>query len=687
MISTTHTEPLSRPRVLATAATLLALGLPSMLAPEVGQRVAGLFVRVDPNAPYFTGADPLYCYGFLPLVVASSLILVMAPGLLLAMGFSRPRTCERWLLYGFVYSVGLLGACSSLAQAVLPVELTGRVFVAFCSALTVLCGALACWRTPDRATAEALGMGSGLSRRFPHVGVGEVLSILAVPILFLVVLLPKFFWESFNGDGAHAFEATRLLLHQPLPFWEPDSGNAGAYPGMNALLYLVPGSWFMRLFGELEASVRLPYVLFMGLLFAAVVDSARQAREEPLSRKAVALVWASVVSFSLVMAYAATYDPYCADIALPATQDALLMAVFVAMTTSFLAREPAWIVAFTGCVLLCSPAGPVLIGGWFLAAVLCLRPLPVPRLVAYAAGAAGTVAVMAVAPDVLAALSLPAPGSEHAAGNLLKKFQHVLPNQLERFGWAFLPCGIYPAAALLMWRRADGGSRALLLVSLIVFAMYYLMAFVSLHYFVPAMVLPLVAFWRVQRTVDWRGKGPVFVTCAGLVLLSIALGLPKTPSIYTATREVGARIDASAIDGYDGMTADYFRSAQLLEQLFVPGWTPSVPEEHYAGGSLAWNYYAQRARRALRAPPPTYLLAPRGAEPPKSLPEAAELVAENEDAQLWAVDPTVWEAHRALRPLGSTWQRVYDVPRDILFGRPRAFERYTIFDIKDLLSR
>jgi hypothetical protein len=669
--------PLTRPRVLLASTVLLALGLLALLAEGVGRRVWELYERIDPAGAYGTLLAPLDLYVVLPLAVLGSLVLFMAPGLCLAMAWARPRSVEAWLLEGFVLSAALIAAASSAVQASLG-ELTGARFVALCSALTLASGALAWWRAGRAVGAQA--------RPWPVLHAGYALSLVGVPLLFLAALLPKFLWESFNGDGAHAFEASRLWLSAPLPFWEPGSGKAGAYPGLNSILYLVPNAAFLRLFGEIEAAVRLPYLLCMGLLFAAVAGAARE--QGPLSRPALGLIWAGVAGFSLVMAYSATYDPYCADIALPATQDALVVAMFLAMATAFLRGERAWALGFAAAMLLCSPAGPVLAAAWIAAVVLCFRERPWPLLASFAAGIAAIAAALALAPAVLAALGLPAPGVEHTASALLSKFRYVLPNDFRRFLWLALPCGIYPLWAFAGWRRADPGSRALLATALLVFAMYYLMAFVSLHYFAPAMLLPLAAFWRMHQPAGWRAPRAGLALCAALAVVSLVLGLPTTTAIYTGTRTVGASIDASRLAGYAEMRAAYFRGLDLLDGLFTAGWTPSVPGEHYAGSALAFGFYAQRARSP--ADPATYAFFPvdeDGAGAGGAPPEGAERVASADGLELYALDPARWQEHRRWRPAGSRWREVYDVPRDILFGRERAFERYDILDAKGLLSR
>ena len=40
-----------------------------------------------------------------------------------------------------------------------------------------------------------------------------------------------------------------------------------------------------------------------------------------------------------------------------------------------------------------------------------------------------------------------------------------------------------------------------------------------------------------------------------------------------------------------------------------------------------------------------------------------------------------------MRPAGSHGHAIYAVSRDLMFKRQRAFERYSIIDVKRLLSR
>jgi len=129
------------------------------------------------------------------------------------------------------------------------------------------------------------------------------------------------------------------------------------------------------------------------------------------------------------------------------------------------------------------------------------------------------------------------------------------------------------------------------------------------------------------------------------------------------------------------MEPAYFRGMQLLEDLFLPGWKHEVPGQAYAGAALSWSFYAQRAPKDEQRT--NYVLA--GAGDPA--PEGALRVASNDEAALYVLDEARWESHRRMQPAGSQGRALYAVPRDLLFHRQRAFQRYQIIDVKGLISK
>jgi hypothetical protein len=246
-----------------------------------------------------------------------------------------------------------------------------------------------------------------------------------------------------------------------------------------------------------------------------------------------------------------------------------------------------------------------------------------------------------------------------------------------------VPAGIYPVFGLFRWRRSDPIVRAWIATTAIVFGVYYVIAFVSLHYFVPVMLTPLVVFWR-QRLFAAPRTAPILTRsrlAAGAILAatSIAVALPAERSMYTAAREVGATVDIEGLEGYAQSDPSVFRGADLLSQLFVVGWSPEVPDEAYAGSAIAWNHYARRG--AAGGEGSVYRLQACSLDDPP-----AEKVGANDVAELYVLDPAGWEHQRRLHPRGSLGQSLYMISRDVLFAQPSARRRAGVFSLSSLWS-
>lgn len=665
-------ESLTRANVRVLVAALVLLSLPAFLATGVGPAVSDLSLRIDASNSYFSWLDPGLLYIAMPLSVIGAIILVMSPGLLGVLALGRGRSLWSWLLEGFAISLVAISVTTAVVQAIVGQPLVGAPFVLLVLLLTSAAGALLYGRTASgKATEWPLA-----TRRSRLI----LVSMLGVPVLFLIALIPKFFWESFNGDGTHAFLAARLLLLQPLPFFSPESGPIAQWPGLNGLTEPYVPSWFIRLFGESEAGVRLPFILFIPLLFSGVAALAEAGREARLKPQALALVWASIISFALVMSYSATYDPYAADIAMPANHDALVMIFCFGAMVAFVNRDTLWLVIWTLLALMTSPGSLPILGlllaAWFVSA----RPLPWRATITYGVGLLACLLLLGMVPYALGALGVEVAGSEHSPAALfLSKFEYMAIADFERFLWVAVPCGIYPIVGMFGWRRWDTLTRTLILLTVALFAMYYIIAVLSLHYFVAVMLLPLVIFWRKygDRTL---GRLPLAACWVGAAI-ALWLALPAGTGIYVAGRQIGESIDVSAIEGFDAMDPAALRASRQLKELFPIGARPDVPAEAYGGSPLTWMYYASRESAA--STPKSYALLPPGAEPPAGAFE----VVNNDDAAVYVFDLQRWESDRALQPLHSRGKAIYDVPRYVLFFRGADSDRLGFFRPVAVVSR
>jgi hypothetical protein len=556
-------------------------------------------------------------------VVTSSLVLMLAPGLMLALGLGSASRPTEWLLQALALSTVAVSVVTEAVELGIGGPLRGTTFAltvwGISIAAAIWAGRRARW-VPDR------------SRLTGHTLAAAV----AGPLLLFALLIPKFLTETFNGDGAHAYESARLLLHRALPFWSPEAGGMANYPGVTTFLSSYPTAWFVRLLGEIEASARLPYLLFAGAgLYAGVLTVAEAARERgPFDVATRWLLWAGLAVFSLVMGYSATYNPYHADFALPAAADALVIAWFLGVVWATATHRMGWMIGFGVAAYLTSPAGVVLLGLWLVAIALFLRPWPRRELVALLSVLVAGVAIGRGAPIILAALGQPVPGTEHAAGGLMKRLLRIQWRDWTRLAYFIVPAGIVPALALGFFRRFDGLGRAVASVAVAQFVFFYLQARVSLHYFAPAMVLPLATWW------------PRRVVVAAVVIgaaLATAVSWPATLAPHTDARAAGLKIE-DRLAGYQTAQSAAFRRSELLGELFHRDSYRAVPDSAYGGSPLSWFYYAHQAKPA--AGPVAYLLQAES----DSAPAGGRLVAAKRGAALYVVDEAALAADRARRP-------------------------------------
>jgi MFS family permease len=479
-------------------------------------------------------------------------------------------------------------------------------------------------------------------------------------VITLVAFEPKFLWETFNGDGAHAYESARLLLHQALPFWSPAAGGMSNYPGVTSFLASYPTAWFVRLFGEIEASARIPYLLFVsaglfpGLL--ALIEAGRS--DDARDTWTPWLLWPGLMVFAAVMGFSATYNPYHADLALPATQDALVIAWFLGFAWAFASERWGWMCVFAGLTFATSPAGQVLLGLWLVAAALFQRPLPVRTLAVAAAAILAWFVLAKLSPGVLAALGQNAPGSEHSTGSLAKRLLKLQWRHWHRIVYFVVPGGILPALTVpLLWRQ-DRMTRTIAGVAMAQFAFFYFQSRVSLHYFAPAMVLPLAIFWRMAPSL-WPGRSrAVAIAAVAAALLALVASLPRHPGPQLAARPVGGNIE-DRLGGYDQSASASFRRSELLSDLLPRDAHSSVPDSSYGGSPLSWFYYAHRV-------PPSRPAAYVFDSVTAPAPAGARLVNRLDGVALYVTDEATFERDRAQRPPVSI-ARIYVIDKQTLF--------------------
>ncbi len=666
-----------RRRGLRLFAVVVVAWLPALVGHDAVQSAAALFPLAESPHPYFVPGHAGLLYLWTPLVVASACLLFLSPGLFLALAFDAPQSIGESVVYALPLSMIAISSVAGVVQAMMGSPLCGGAFAAVVVACALAgCG---CWlvRLPRRR-APVWPLDEPYAR-------ATVLSMVAGIMLCVMALAPKFYWDSFNEDGADVYESARLLLVQAVPFWPrvvgpiASAGGVAEFPGINSMLFAFPVSWFIRLFGEVEAAARLPFLLFLVALYAGVLAVAQHGRAGPFGLAERWLMWLGLAVYTVVMAFSATYSPYTADVASPAVLDTLTMACFLGFVLAFLQRRRVWTCLFLGLTFISYADGLLLVGLWLVAVALIWKPRPWRQLALVVAAALGCLLVGAAAPRMLAVVGLPVPGSEFGVRALIRRFALLRWDDWRRVLFVVVPGGIFPAFALAAWRRQDQVSRALTLTTLAYFVLFYFQAHVALHHFVPPMLLPLVVFWRWDVVASPRTRRLLLGGCAAAGIAALLLSLPQTASLDTIERRVGATIE-DRIEGYDRVDPLAFRRSRLLRYLFPVGWDRRVPFDSYGASHLVLNYYAHRTSGDRHL---NYVMQPAA----DAAPAGMRLVADEDDVALYVRSDEVWASQLALRPATPAGSGLYVIPRAMMFRALPAEEGSTVIDVRVLLQR
>ena len=146
---------------------------------------------------------------------------------------------------------------------------------------------------------------------------------------------------------------------------------------------------------------------------------------------------------------------------------------------------------------------------------------------------------------------------------------------------------------------------ALAAATLAYFAFFHRQALVHWHYFVPAMPLPLIVYWRLpEPSAGSRRRAFYMLTAAGGVL-AMVLSWPTYTAPFTVTRAIGSAIQ-SRLGGYERQDPSLFRRFRIFEHLTPSGWAAHVPDQGLEMSCTVMVYYAHRSR--LEELQPNYIL-------------------------------------------------------------------------------
>ena len=604
-----------------------------------------------PN-PYLIPSHAIELYVLVPLASLAGCAFLLSPGLLVALATSRRGgDFGVWVLKGFAIGLPLVTTWAALVQACLGgALLQSSGFFWSIAALNAACLALV-WRRHRR---------NGIDWTIFEGRAPDIAAMVLLPLAVLLLLSPKFYWENFNGDGAHALQAARLLIHRVAPIWPAGSIPMDSYPGLQSVTPSLPITWLIRLYGESEYAVRLSYM--MGLPVAAAtllalirVDGRQTGIWAPVS---VALV---LLCYSFCLAFNTTYDPYFADIALPLSREPIILVTFLGFALAYLRREYGWMFAFALLTTMTAPGGLILMGSWIAGAWLAFSPKPWGR--SFSAGVAVVAAAVACALGtvLMEKAGLGVRGEEFGASGIAARLRYITIDDWQRWLWWILPAGIVPFAALFWWRRQDQVARAFTVMSFVYFLFFYVQAYRILpHHFTPVMLTPLIVFGRLEPVRD-HPRAAALVAALG-ALIACVLSAPAVWRPHMEGSRLGStiRVEGSNYAAFDH--AEMSAVHKLLGQAFPMRWEEDAAEKHYIGGPLSWYYYAEQPNAQKTAP--VYSIIKSG----MPAPVGAQQIATGNGWTLFVLDPARYRQDVDHENIPRTMNALYYVPRQTIFG-------------------
>jgi hypothetical protein len=601
----------------------------AIIGQDLVGKAAGLYALSASPQPYLQAVHAGLLYIFTPAVVICSFLLYLAPGAIISLALGQARNSLEWVLFAFGCSLVLSIVLSTGAKLVLGPPLSSSTLVTIWLIATALICVFLGFKTREKPYLPFPITERADGRR--------LLWMLFTSYLAICALFPKIFWENFNLDGIEAFEFGRSLTNHLLPYWEIHQGVFGFY--QNFMLFAYPNHWFISLFGPFEAAARLPFILYIMLLFATVVLLIEYKQVKKLSALEETVLWLGLSLFTIVQVYNTNYEPFFADIAEMAATDTLWVTCFFAACYALWTARYGWFWIFALMTYMSSPGGLLLLGALTAATFLAKAPSWRKDLQALTGVILFCLLVGFAYEFLYSPLLLDGAKDQFSSINLLKRLYPPTVNEFPRLNALLYPSGLLPALSLLFVRRKEPVSWMIAFITIFYFLIMYLQAWTSLHQFTPIMVLPLVVFWRVYLHRFQFQKRWLLPTAAIAICLCFFLSLPRHFKINQAIREFGQRT-AYKIGNYEQSYEDALRAGWTLYALVPKDYRLKYPEQPWGADPPSWIYYATQEKR-----PGTnvnYVIQPAG-DPP--LPEAT-LVMARDGVSVYVRSVEVWNRDR-----------------------------------------
>jgi hypothetical protein len=211
--------------------------------------------------------------------------------------------------------------------------------------------------------------------------------------------------------------------------------------------------------------------------------------------------------------------------------------------------------------------------------------------------------------------------------------------EFRRLGAVIFPSGVLPALAILAVRPSDWISWSTGIITVVYAGVIYLQSWTALHQFTPAMVLPLIIFWRMHLKAAPRRRAWLLGAILAATAVCAVLSLPRTFEISQAAREFGEATSFEVGD-YDRGYERAVHAAGILDSLLPPDYRVRYPNQPWGMDDETWLYYAFREKPRDAAV--NYVVRVAGSP----APAGTELVASREGISVFVRDRELWARHR-----------------------------------------
>ena len=636
---------------LASSGLLLAASWMILYIGEgIVPRVANLFPLQLPDLPYFQPTYGWLLYVQLPLVILASLVMFLTPGVLLMLAVGGAKHYTELVILGFGTSF-LVHLFLTSAFKVTFSTMNQATFIAAEGGIGALAWAVLAWRR--RAGAKIFSPCADKNDR------RRILWSIAIPVVGLLALLPVMFWQDLSADGFGALESGRSLFGRLLPRWPEDvaDGLLGLGIGMIPMAY--PINWFITLFGLIEAAARLPILLYLPVLFCLLIQLIEFRAPGKLGVAEEAVLFLSLAVYTVAMSYNASYDPYFADIASPAAFESLTVVSMLAAIYSLWNGRNFWFFFFALMAYLCRPTGLLILGLLGLSIALCVSEQRREWLIRITV-ALGMCLVIGLLyekvyiPSVVGDINV-----GYSSKSILERFRYLRVDDFSRINLALFPGGILPFISLLAFRWQDSFGRIIAAVTLVYFGVFYFPAFIAFHQFVPAIIFPLVVFWRLYLFHKDRSGHVLLPMGAVAAGVSLWLSLPHHFEINRTQRQIGQATDYRVA----GYTIDYqmLKHASLLLELISPDWDVTDPSQELVVSPYSIIFYSLKPKTSESKV--NYIIQPLGEPSPPGFTK----ITDDKIAGLYVRDLEQWHRDRFRRLRTDYQSQIYYIPRGTLF--------------------